>query len=291
MKTERKLMFVDTNILLDFYRCRTDAGISLLKHLDAIKAAIVMTYQVEMEFKKHRQKVILESFRDLKPPDTANRPGLFSDAKAFKGLQTNIKAARTRVATLKKQLHSVFLNPTTADPVYKVAQRLFTKGDDLTLDRNKSVRFKIRRLAWKRFIMGYPPRKDGDTSTGDAINWEWIIHCAGQTEGEIVIVSRDGDYGVTHESESFLNDWLLQEFKQRVSQKRKIRLFSKLSDALKLFEVRVTRAEEKEESQWAGMDGELTPSEPLEKLLTSWRELMRFADEATGPKEKANPTI
>ena len=49
----KKLLFVDTNIWLDFYRARSEAGLSLLRHLDSIRNQIIMTYVVEMEFKKN----------------------------------------------------------------------------------------------------------------------------------------------------------------------------------------------------------------------------------------------
>lgn len=248
MADKSKLLFIDTNILLDFYRCRNDAAISLLKHLDSIRDKIIMTYQVEMEFKKHRQNAILESFRLLKPPEQITRPGLFSDAKSFKAIQKNIKQAEERVKTLKSRLKKVFHNPTTQDEVYKVVQRLFTKEDDISLTRERKIRLTIRRRSWKRFLLGYPPRKQGDTSIGDALNWEWIIHCAIETGAEIVVLSRDSDYGVTLENESFLNDWLLQEFRNRVSQQRKIYLFNRASDALKLFKIAVTKEEREAES-------------------------------------------
>jgi hypothetical protein len=248
MAKKRKLLFLDTNILLDFYRCRTDAGISLLKHLDSIADCIIMTSQVEMEFKKHRQGAILESFKELKPPPSINRPGLFSDAKPFKALQSVHKKSEDLIKKLRKRLQTVFQNPTTHDEIYKVTQRLFTKQDAITLGRDKKIRFQIRRLAWKRFILGYPPRKQGDTSTGDAINWEWIVHCASETGADVVIVSRDSDYGVTLEGESYLNDWLLREFRERVSQKRKIQLFTKLTEALKQFQIKITKEEEKAEA-------------------------------------------
>ena len=75
MATHKPILFVDTNIWLDFYRARTEAGLKLLNHLDAIRDQIVMTYQVEMEFKKHRQDVILESFAAMKPSrGSANSP-------------------------------------------------------------------------------------------------------------------------------------------------------------------------------------------------------------------------
>jgi PIN domain len=92
-----RLLFVDTNIWLDFYQVRTEAGLALLNHLDAIRDRLIMTYQVEMEFKKHRQEAILEGFKALKGPESVPRPGLFSDAKAAKAIQNDIRNAEKRV--------------------------------------------------------------------------------------------------------------------------------------------------------------------------------------------------
>ena len=45
------LLFIDTNILLDFYRVRSrDAGFSTLRHLDQNHERLITTGQVEMEF-------------------------------------------------------------------------------------------------------------------------------------------------------------------------------------------------------------------------------------------------
>jgi hypothetical protein len=41
----KKLLFVDTNIWLDFYRARTEAGLSLLEHLEAVAEHIIVTSQ------------------------------------------------------------------------------------------------------------------------------------------------------------------------------------------------------------------------------------------------------
>ena len=65
----------------------------------------------------------------------------------------------------------------------------------------------------------------------------------------MVIVTRDTDYGVIHEGSSYLNDWLKQEFSERVSQKRKIILTDKLSQGLKLVHAAVTREMEQEEER------------------------------------------
>ena len=48
---------------------------------------------------------------------------------------------------------------------------------------------------------------------------------------ELVIVSRDSDYGIVYGEKNYVNDDLRQEFSERVSQKRKLLLYQKLSDA------------------------------------------------------------
>jgi hypothetical protein len=245
----KQLLFVDTNIWLDFYRSRTEAGLSLLKHLDAISDRIIITYLVEMEFKKHRQSVIVKSIRELEPPEVISRPGLFSDAKAAKALQKNRKRAEELIRGMKGRLSKIFEKPAVYDPVYKVSQRVFHKQDALNLRRDMKIRRMIRRKALTRFLLGCPPRKHDDTSIGDAVNWEWVVHCAEMTKSNIVLVSRDSDYGVVSENKAYLNDHLKHEFSERVSKKRKIHLYAKLSDALKHFQVNVTQQEKEEETR------------------------------------------
>ncbi len=104
------------------------------------------------------------------------------------------------------------------------------------------VRRHIKRLALRRFLLGYPPRKKNDTSIGDALNWEWIIHCASEFKGIFYIVSRDSDFGAEFGRQLYLNDHLKFEFRERVGNKS-IRLTNKLSDVLKALEVKVTKEE------------------------------------------------
>src|SRR5690606_10224611 len=111
------------------------------------------------------------------------------------------------------------------------------------------IRHPIRRKAFRRFLHGCPPRKKNDTSIGDAINWEWMVHCANAQTAELVIVTRDSDYGAHFDNRGYINDHLKQEFAERVSKRRKILLYSKLSDALKHFQVPITRGEEEAEAE------------------------------------------
>ena len=60
-----KLLFIDTNIYLDFYRVRNKVSMAFLSHIDSVRDSVIMTYQVEMEFKKNRQTVIAETIKKV----------------------------------------------------------------------------------------------------------------------------------------------------------------------------------------------------------------------------------
>lgn len=237
----QKLLFVDTNIWLDFYRARNEINLELLKQLEKISDRIIVTYQLESEFKKNRQSVMQDAMRDLKSPTAPPRFGIFSDAKAAVRMASMQKHTDRAVKTLRTRMLKALAHPAANDPVYQACQRIFHKNDALVLTRENPARHTIRRRAFKRFLHGCPPRKSSDTSIGDAINWEWMVHCATERIAELVIVSRDSDYGVSIDNSSFVNDHLRQEFSDRVSRKRKLLLYTKVSEALKHFAVAVSK--------------------------------------------------
>ena len=248
------LLFVDANIWLDFYRVRNDTGLRLLEHTEALSEKLIVTYQLENEYKRNRQAALFEGMQELKAPQQIPRPGIFSDASAAKIMARNVKEAEKRVKKLRERVVKALKDPAAHDPVYQSCQRLFQKTDDLTLRRENPLRRIIRRKAFRRFLHGCPPRKSSDTSIGDGFNWEWMVHCAQERKAGLVIVTRDSDYGLTIGKESYVNDALRQEFSERVSQKRHLRLYSRLSDALKLFNVEVTAQEEESESELVSND-------------------------------------
>ncbi len=275
MARVKQLLFVDTNIWLDFYRARTDAGLSLLHHLDAIADKLIATHVLEMEVKKNRQRAILEGMKALQAPPQIARLGLFSDAKAVKKVQRSIRDAESRIKSLRTRLAKAITKPAQHDPVYKVYQRIFHGTSDLVLRSEDKKYFSVHRKAVRRFYMGCPPRKSNDTSIGDAINWEWMIACAIEHNAELVIVSRDSDYGIDYDGTAHLNDHLKQDFSERVSKKRKVLLYRRLSEALKHFAVPVTQAEVQEEDFLLHPQTDSDSArdrEALEALLTLLRE-------------------
>jgi PIN domain len=299
------LLFIDANIWLDFYRVRNDTGLRLLTHTEALADRLIVSYQLESEYKRNRQAALFEGMQELKAPQQIPRPGIFSDATAAKIMARNVKEAEKRVKKLRDRVVKALRDPASQDPVYQACQRLFQKTDDLTLHRDNPIRRVIRRRAFRRFLHGCPPRKRNDTSIGDAINWEWMVHCAKERKAGLVIVSRDSDYGITiKEKESYVNDALRQEFSEKVSRKRLLRLYSHLSDALKFFAVPVTLQEEESESELVSRNPFLADELPLSpsksilfqaygspalnERLNYWTTIM--AGRAIPPLDQADPT-
>lgn len=248
----KSLIFIDTNIFLDFYRTRGLAGdLAILRRMDANLGRFITTSQVEMEFKKNRSNEIVKLYDSLKLDWSGLQlPACLTGSNEHKALERNKKEIKRHAAKLKARVTRMLEQPAKYDAVYKTAQRLFRSRSEWSLGRDKKVLLAIRTLARERFALGQPPRKPDDTSYGDAINWEWILHCAGRCTDDMVIVTRDSDYGVAlGNDEPLLNDWLRQEFSERFGRNRRVVLTRKLSSALKAASITVTNKEIESEEE------------------------------------------
>jgi len=186
-KSRPPLLFIDTNIFLDFYRARNDAGISLLSKIDGLHDQTITTCQVEMEFKKNRQKVISDSVSLLKPPDFSLAiPAFLSDAATVKVIKDQIQDTKKRVEKLKVRILSTLEKPKTHDRIFQTIQRLFNNRGSLNLRHETPEYRQVWRRAVRRFLEGRPPRKKEDTSAGDAVNWDWIVQCIKSTKEAIM---------------------------------------------------------------------------------------------------------
>lgn len=97
-----------------------------------------------------------------------------------------------------------------------------------------------------------------------------MVHCANAGNAELVIVTRDSDYGAYFDNKTYVNDHLKQEFAERVSKKRKLLIYSRLSDALKHFQVSVTKQEEDAETEILAKPSPvigLSQTEPMPSLI------------------------
>ena len=254
---EKWLIFVDTNVLLDFYRLGGESADRALKALEKHKDSIIINDQVYMEFLKNRQKVIIDSLKQFSKPSALSAPPIIAERQYFKTLQKDIKKAQSQFNRVKESIEGILLDPSHRDPVFQSINRIYGNDGKFNLKRPNKSRIGIRNLARKRFILGYPPRKREDTSMGDAVNWETIIHCASISDEyhNVLIVSRDGDYGTIHTNIAVLNDWLRREFKERISKKRKIELTNRLTLALKRLDEIISAEDEAEEDRILGGAG------------------------------------
>lgn len=245
------LIFVDTNIFLDFYRVPGESAKRQMAALERHKDRLIVSDQVRMEFLKNRQKVILHSFGGIKKPQKTTMPQILDESEPARLLKKAEKEADKRYKQLKGRIENLLGKPANYDEVYKAFNRIFKSTSEFNLKRPNKKRFEIRSKARKRFSMGFPPRKTGDTSIGDALNWEWIIECAiaSPANHHVLIVSRDGDFGATFGEHTYLNDWLHREFKDRVSSLRKIELTNRLTDALSRLDEVVSEEDVKEEER------------------------------------------
>jgi hypothetical protein len=135
-------------------------------------------------------------------------------------------------------VNGILKEPIKNDPVLRIVRKLTAKKSDLNLKfATNAVRKEIIDLAFIRHHRNFPPRKEKANSIGDAVNWEWIVHCANERKRDVVVVSDDRDYG-----DESLIQCLSDEFSIRAN--RNAELISALSDALKRLDIKVTTKEE-----------------------------------------------
>jgi len=239
--------FIDTNVYLDFYRSNNEARLSLLNKIQQVSDRIISTYQVQMEFLKNRQEILIETINTLNIT-TPPTPAVISDGHILASSDKIKEHLDKRKKSLLARVENMLKQPNTHDKVYQALHSVFSSPHEHVLKRDMPIRKSIKRRAWKRFILGYPPRKKTDTSIGDAFNWEWIIECAQKLTGRIYILSKDGDYGCTFNKNFHLNDQLKSEFRERVGGKS-IVYTRRVSDVLSALQIAVTPKEIEAETE------------------------------------------
>ncbi len=136
--------FIDTNIFLDFYRSNNEARIPLLQKIREVEGRIISTYQVQMEFLKHRQEVLLKALQEMKTPITPS-PAVIDDGHIEAATRKIREYSDKRTKYLKSRIANMLLQPNTHDQVYQALDHLFSNPSEHALKRSMNVRKTMKR--------------------------------------------------------------------------------------------------------------------------------------------------
>lgn len=181
-------LFIDTNVLLNFYHFSGE-DLEELKKLTALidkgDIALWLPKQVCDEFERNRDAKIKDAMAGTTQKFSMTAPAFFRNYQEFNDLQATIKAAGKQharlLAVVKADMEKYEL---AADLTIKT---LFDKAK--VIDRTSAIFGR----ALERFRVGNPPGKKKDT-IGDEINWESLLEAV-PSNADLHMVSVDGDYG------------------------------------------------------------------------------------------------
>lgn len=245
----KKLIFVDANIYLDFYRTKLGLKNQLINKLLSLGECIIVTHQVKMEFMKNRQDIILESMKLLKIENKPQRPCILSEDKSWNQIERSLKDIDDNLKLLKNKLFEIIEFPDAKDGIYLSLKNHFNKVDSISLAAGSNDAARVEESAKKKFLNGNPPRKSGDSSMGDAINWEWICQVAQNEKADVILLSRDQDFGRVIDGKCHLNDYLREEFSERSGGKSQIIYLDKLTDVLARCNIKISASDRDMENE------------------------------------------
>src|SRR5258708_162364 len=204
-----KLLFIDSNIFLNFYDFHDEDLNQLGKLVDLIKSGdikLYLTSQVCDEIKRNREVRLRNAY------------GQFSESKAVIPMPVFCKHYEEYSDIKKTQKILDTLKSNLSKKLWKDIQEHKLKADQViqglikesqVIDSNRYIDDAV-----KRHHLGKPPGKK-DRTYGDEINWEALLaEVAG--DGEFILISKDGDYA-SPVDENQLKDYLIDEWKTKKS--------------------------------------------------------------------------
>ena len=245
------LLFIDTNIFLDFYRVpQSDLSLEVFDFLLEHSDLLIISDQVKMEFQKNRNNTI-QGYMNLLPMDLDKKvkaPVLLSGTKKAEEIKQCANKLQRTIKELKDILNGILLDPNHKDDAYKSLMQLFEVNNLYNSGKQKiELSDSIFLKAIRRFHRGMPPRKNHDLSIGDAINWEWCLYCCSyyKPKHSLIIVSNDKDFADST-NENKINPVLKDEFRERVGKSFSVRLEHSLKKAIKDIKLEMPKSVEEE---------------------------------------------
>lgn len=204
-------IFLDTNVLLDFFRFSKSELEELRKVIGLAKKEkikILMTSQVQCEFYRNRDGVISDILGQMrKSTQNYQFPAM---AKEFDEYEEAVELQKKLPKIYNTLVRSILAR---AKDEKLAADELISNIFDVATKVNDDE--EIFNRAHRRYLLGKPPRKGTDKTFGDAINWEALLSDFESTPTEdLFIISVDGDF-VSKYDGAMAHPYLKEEWTSR----------------------------------------------------------------------------
>jgi predicted nucleic acid-binding protein len=216
-----KALFLDANILLDFYRFGSDDLDQIEKLVTLIEEeeiTLLSNEHLKNEVYKNRERVISDAIKTLGEKLKFRAPVICEGLDQTKEIKSKVREANALIAELQRELEAS-------------AKSRSLRADNLIKDlfaaaQVSAVTDQTIASAQQRILLGYPPGKQG--SIGDAIHWVTLLASG---RNFVSIVTRDGDFRSPLDGSS-MAQFLTDEWKEKLSSWAEVQLFPSLSQFL-----------------------------------------------------------
>ena len=236
-------LFLDSNILLDFFRFGDDDISEIRKIVALVQGKELTLYindQLRNEIERNREKVLAASFTEVKSNKYSVRaPNYCANFPELAALKDALKVAGEKHSFLITSIESKIRNKEL--PADKVIELFFAGAENIEISTDVIARARLR------LDLGNPPGKKG--SLGDAVHWESLLSLR---SGYIFdLVSRDGDFASEFDS-SKIKNFLALEWKAKFGEFSSITLFPSLGAYLRAKFPNIKLSDEAEKNELIG---------------------------------------
>ncbi|MCL1029811.1 PIN domain-containing protein [Serratia silvae] len=212
-------VFIDTNMLLNFYRFHKD-DLEELEKIFALhqygKVKIWMPKLIKDEFWRNRSKVVAEHVQTITEGNKLNIPNIIKKHDKTEELKQVYKEFNRLRSEILDSIKKEFIEEKL--PADLVIKKI--------LENSVVIEATPERIAKgiQRFDLGNPPGKN--KSYGDAVNWICLLE--GLPKGEtLYLISQDKDYKSDY-IEDGINEFLRHEWQSR--KESDVIIYSRLSE-------------------------------------------------------------
>jgi hypothetical protein len=250
------LVLPDTSIALQTYESTDRNLLDNLRELAKHSDHLITTPALRDEFLRRRQAVmqklvpVLETKSTLPIPHFASK---WAESRKFQEAQKKMKEAAKAIEDATEALLTKWrsaMEDHEQDEVWKVVRLIADHHGDLALtSANPEYDMHVER-ARERLELGNPPQKTRGDALGDSLNWEWSLTVCAVQKANLLILTKDGDYGNVKRGDDYMpNSFLMDEFHRRVGGDRQLIVTSHTTRALEIVGEQVTEKQKQEEAK------------------------------------------